>query len=154
MVVIHIWLSLWCLIIYWHLASFYIERLYLIIQHMCGLFQKQKFPKSFVSISLSLSNRPPGSPSLLIVGWWSSNTRAQARGSLGSVPNVTCAILSSHIFKSSLSLYLSRPSPSPPLSVLPHEPLYTSPPNAVHPSSNNSCPTWTLVSALPSEKGQ
>ena len=38
---------------------------------------------------LYLSNRPLGSPSVLIIRWWCTNPGAQARRALGSIPRVT-----------------------------------------------------------------
>ena len=47
-----------------------------------------------VSISLYITGlRAP--PSILIIGWWSSNSIAEARGSLGSVSKIAFATVSS-----------------------------------------------------------
>ena len=58
-----------------------------------------------IYISLYLSNRPPGSPSILIIGWWCSSPEAKAWGALGSIPKAMCDTLLSppHQFSTSLS---------------------------------------------------
>ena len=46
----------------------------------------QKVRKAYSqALSLSIFNRPLWSPSILIIGWWSSNPGAEARGALGSI---------------------------------------------------------------------
>ena len=41
------------------------------------------------SLYLSIYNRPPCPPSIIIIGWWIYNTGADKRGSLDSVPKIT-----------------------------------------------------------------
>ena len=41
-----------------------------------------------IPLSLSLSNRPPCPPSIIIIRWWIYNTVAEVRGSLGFVTKI------------------------------------------------------------------
>ena len=49
----------------------------------------------FVDIYIYIPNQPPYPLIILIFGWWSSNPGAEARGALGSVPNMTFDTVSS-----------------------------------------------------------
>ena len=56
-------------------------------------------------ISISISNWPPCPSSIIVFGWFIYNPEAEARGELGSVPNIVFATVSSHIFSLSPSLF-------------------------------------------------
>ena len=83
------------------------------ISSFMRICHKQKNPTLKSKISFSLSNRLSIPLSVLIIGWWSSNTGSQARGELWFVPKVICDKLSSHRLNPYLSP--SRLSPPPPL---------------------------------------
>ena len=74
---------------------------------------------------LSLSNQPPGSPSLLVIEWCSSNPGAYARGELVSVCKVMFSDLNMSIVPSTLL------SPLPPTRLRPPPALKVAPPTTL-----------------------
>ena len=93
-------------------------------------------------------------PNVLIFGWQSSNTGAQARGALGSVPKVIFATVSFRlIYYPSLSLYPSHLSPPPLFSVTPPWPPSVSPPNSNPPVPTISLSPLAPYSASPPDTG-
>ena len=52
------------------------------------------------------SNRLTCSPNILIIGWWSSNPREEARVALGYVPNIRFATLDLYVVTAALLFLL------------------------------------------------